>query len=90
MQQSVVIVSPPFTPSAASASGTVRRAAATAGPTNGSGSGSTGESAKVTVFDLENKFVAYSGVFKEGVRETFGTADQLFVVRGDGRVSLVA
>jgi hypothetical protein len=84
-RQTVIIVSPPFTPTAASASSTIRRAAASA-TINGLGT-PLNESAKLTIFDLENKFVAYSGVFKDGIRETFSSSDQVFVVGGDGKVS---
>lgn len=41
---------------------------------------------KVTVFDLENKFVAYSGAFQEGVREVISQWDQIYILPNDGKV----
>jgi vacuolar protein sorting-associated protein 11 len=57
----LVIVSPPFTPSAASASATVRNLVATRAPDDAH------EITKAMVFDLENKPLAYSGTFGEGL-----------------------
>ncbi|KAJ9101766.1 hypothetical protein QFC21_003105 [Naganishia friedmannii] len=68
---SLVIVSPPFSPSASSNSATVRRAASV--PEPGSSS-SVVQSAKVSVFDLSNKFVSYSAVHKHGVQHIITSA----------------
>ena len=76
-----MIVSPPFTPSAASASATVRNLVATRAP------GDSHEITKVTVFDLENKLVAYSGTFGEGVREVVSQWGMIYVLGNDGKVS---
>ena len=77
----LVIVSPPFFPSASNASATVRNfVAATQLP-------DSTDVSKVTVLDLENKFVAYSGTFVEGVREVISEWGQIFVVTNDGKVS---
>jgi hypothetical protein len=43
--------------------------------------------AKVTIFDPENKFVAYSGAFPEGVREVFCEWGEIFILTNDGRLS---
>lgn len=59
--QSLVIVSPPFTSTANSNSNTVRRAAVTT-------DASSAPSAKVTVFDLTNKFLSHSAVYKHGIQ----------------------
>lgn len=76
------MVSPPFVPAATSHSATIRRSAAT-GPTP-----SNGNAAKVTVFDLENKFISYSSVLPAGVKDIFGNDGQVFyVVDGDETVS---
>lgn len=78
----VVIVSPPFTPSATAASATVRDfVAASATPPSG-------DITKVTVIDLDNKFVAYSGTFTAGVREVFSTSGQVYILANDGKASL--
>lgn len=69
--KSLVIVSPPFTPSANSNSATVRRSAAAVSESTSSSSVS---SAKVTVFDLVNKFVSYSAVHKHGVQHVIAAA----------------
>ncbi|PCH37664.1 vacuolar membrane protein [Wolfiporia cocos MD-104 SS10] len=76
----VIIVSPPFTPTAGAASATVRHFV----KSNGSGSS---EITKVTVFDPENKFVAYSGTFTEGVREVISAWDKVYVLANDGTLS---
>jgi vacuolar protein sorting-associated protein 11 len=41
---------------------------------------------KLTIFDLENKFVAYSGTFTEGVREVMSAWGQIYVLSNDGKV----
>ena len=44
---------------------------------------------KVTVFDLENKLVAYSGTFVEGVRAIVSGWNCIFVLTNDGQVSIL-
>ena len=78
----LVIVSPPFVPSASSASATVRNFARM----NDLAAGS--DITKVTVFDLENKLVAYSGTFEAGVREVVSQWGRIFILENDGRVCL--
>ncbi|KAJ9116972.1 hypothetical protein QFC22_004630 [Naganishia vaughanmartiniae] len=68
---SLVIVSPPFYPSASSNSATVRRAASVPDPGSSS---SAVQSAKVSVFDLSNKFLSYSAVHKHGVQHIITSA----------------
>jgi hypothetical protein len=68
---SLVIVSPPFSPSASSNSATVRRAASVPDPGSSS---AAAQSAKVSVFDLSNKFVSYSAVYKHGVQHVIASA----------------
>ena len=76
----LVIVSPPFIPSASAASATIRNFVAR--------SGTSGDSdvTKLTIFDLENKFVAYSGAFTEGVREVMSAWGQVYVLSNDSKV----
>ncbi|EGN95815.1 hypothetical protein SERLA73DRAFT_95423 [Serpula lacrymans var. lacrymans S7.3] len=77
----LVVVSPPFAPSAASASATVRNFVsknATIGDT---------DITKVTVFDLENKLVAYSGTFVEGVREVISEWGNIYILTNEGKLS---
>ncbi|KAH9910785.1 uncharacterized protein BXZ73DRAFT_93587 [Epithele typhae] len=76
----IVIISPPFAPTATAASATVRNFVAK----NVAPAGS--EITKVTVFDLENKFVAYTGTFMEGVREIFSVWGKLYVLSNDGKL----
>lgn len=91
--KSLVIVSPPFTPSANSNSATVRRSAAAVSEV---GSSSSAASAKVTVFDLVNKFVSYSGIHKHGVQHvlaatvpsssTSSNSTDIHLLLGDGNL----
>jgi vacuolar protein sorting-associated protein 11 len=68
-----------MTVSASHASATVRHFAAR-GTTSA-------DITKVTVFDVENKFVAYSGTFTEGVKDVFCEWRQIFVLSNNGNVS---
>jgi hypothetical protein len=74
----VVIVSPPLAPSASANSATVRKHLA--------GNPNTTEVTKVTIFDLANKIVAYSGMYEEGIREVFEGWGELFILGNDGKV----
>jgi hypothetical protein len=40
----------------------------------------------VTVFDPENKLVAYSGAFTEGVREVVSQWGKIYIISSDGKV----
>ena len=77
----LVIVSPPFIPTAGAASATVRNFVAR---TANSGDA---DITKVTVFDPENKLVAYSGAFPQGVREIISAWSKIYVLTNDGKVS---
>lgn len=76
----LVIVSPPFFPTASAASATVRNFVAR--------SANPGETdiTKVTVFEPENKYVAYSGTFTHDVREVISQWGQIYVLTSDGKV----
>jgi len=76
----LVIVSPPFFPTASSASATVRNLVAL------SANATETDVTKVTVFDPENRLVAFSGTFKQGVREIISQWGQIFVLTTDGKV----
>ena len=54
--------------------------------------GANGDSdiAKVTVLDLENKLVSYSGTYKQGVKAVFGQWNGIFVAENAGKVSTCA
>lgn len=85
----IVITSPPFMPSASSQSATVRnfvRDQRTAGGSGASFEVST-DISKVTIFDPENKFVAYTGAFPEGVREVFCEWGEVFILTNEGKLS---
>ncbi|KAM5536515.1 hypothetical protein V8D89_009792 [Ganoderma adspersum] len=74
----IVIVSPPFSPSASAASATVRNfVARNAAPPSS-------DITKVSVFDPENKFVAHTNTFTEGVREIFSAWGKLYVLSNNG------
>ncbi|KAH8995422.1 hypothetical protein EDB92DRAFT_203974 [Lactarius akahatsu] len=77
----LVIVSSPLTANATSASATIRNFAAR----NVGASGT--EVTKVTVFDLENKFVAHIEPFTEDVREVFSQWGNIYVLSNDGKLS---
>ncbi|GLB34509.1 putative zinc-finger [Lyophyllum shimeji] len=76
----LVIVSPPFVASAASASATVRNFAARTPNYDES------DITKVTVFEPENKYVAYSGTFKHDVREIISQWGEIYVLTSDGNL----
>jgi len=76
----LIIVSPPLSVSATHPSATVRNLAAKDRP--------VADVTKVTVFDLENKFIAFSNAFSEGVRDIFCEWGQIFVLTNDGKVNL--
>jgi hypothetical protein len=76
----LVIVSPPFVPTASAASATVRNfVARTPNPRET-------DITKVVVFEPENKYVAYSGTFAHDVREIISQWGQIYVLTGDGNV----
>ncbi|EPQ57796.1 hypothetical protein GLOTRDRAFT_114433 [Gloeophyllum trabeum ATCC 11539] len=77
----LVIVSPPFAPSASAASATVRNYVAR------SGNASNTEITKVTVFDPPNKFVAYTGTFTDGVREVISQWGNIYIMSNDGNLT---
>lgn len=76
----LVIVSPPFIPSASSASATVRNFVARSTNTQET------DITKVTVFDSENKIVAYTGPFRQGVRAVVSQWGNIYVLTSDGQV----
>lgn len=78
----LVIVSPPFVPSSDSAYLTVRNYVAASNPAPDE------DITRVTVFDLANKLVAYSGAFKQGVREIVSAWGQIYILSNDGSVWL--
>ncbi|TFK46662.1 hypothetical protein OE88DRAFT_880671 [Heliocybe sulcata] len=77
----LVIVSPPFTPSASAASATVRNFVARSNTANNT------DITKVTVFDPENKFVAYTNTFTEGVREVISQWGNVYILSNEGNLT---
>ncbi|KAG9036460.1 hypothetical protein FRB95_008758 [Tulasnella sp. JGI-2019a] len=77
----VIIVSPPFFPAPSNASATVRNFVARAPDP---ATVFQQDISKVTIFDLENKFVAFSGPFKEGVRDVLCRGDEIYILTNDG------
>ena len=75
----LAIVSPPFTPSASAPSATVRNFVARSTEPKA-------DIAKVVLFDLENKIVAYSGTHTEGIRHVFSVGRNVYLVSNDGKV----
>jgi hypothetical protein len=76
----LLAVFPPVAPSLASASATVRHFAARAT------SALPAEVTKVSILDLDNKLVAYSGTFPDGVREAVSVWGNVYVLSEDGEV----
>ncbi|WVF68790.1 hypothetical protein IAT40_003562 [Kwoniella sp. CBS 6097] len=84
-KHNLIITSPPFYPSANSASATVRHYVS---KTAASGDGATStDISKVTVFDLQNKLVAYSGTYRDGVRDVFSQWGGIFVYGGNSKIT---
>lgn len=81
-RSNLIITSPPFYPTAGSNSATVRNYVAKT-------AGTDGDIAKVTVFDLANKLVSYSGTYREGVRDVFCQWSGIYVYGSSGKVGLV-
>ncbi|TFK62496.1 hypothetical protein BDN72DRAFT_964507 [Pluteus cervinus] len=75
----LIIISPPVMPSITAASATIRNFAART--TN-----LQEDVMKVTVFDPDNKLVAYSGPFTQGVREVVSQWGQIYVLTNDGHL----
>ncbi|KAG1720883.1 hypothetical protein EDB19DRAFT_2044503 [Suillus lakei] len=67
----VIVVSPPST--VTSTSPATRKLAAPAG-------GGDGDASRVTVFDMENKVVGYTGTFAEGVREVISEWGNVYIL----------
>lgn len=55
-------------------------------PANGGATSSASDVAKVTIFDPENKFVAHSGTFEEGVRDVWEAWGSVWVLSEGGKV----
>jgi len=73
-KHNLVIVSPPMHAAA------VRRAAVPR-------QSDVTDVAKITIFDLQNKLVAYTGIFRNGIRSLFSQWGGIFVYEGNGQVS---
>ncbi|KAL0580217.1 Vacuolar protein sorting-associated protein 11 [Marasmius crinis-equi] len=76
----IVIVSPPILPTGSAASATVRNIARVGDTEN--------EITKVTVFDAANKLVAFTGPFKQGVRDVISAPwGGLYILEDDGELT---
>lgn len=82
-QNYLVFVTPPFIPTGGSASATVRRHVVNQ-PAN-----SDTDISKVTVFDPDNKIVAYSGTFTQGARQVISAWGNIYILANDGVVCLI-
>ena len=82
-QNYLIIVSPPFVPSAASQSATVRNLV---NRNNGKDRSATTDIARVGIFQLEHKFVAHSSAFDDGVRDVFVQWGKVYVLSNEGKV----
>jgi hypothetical protein len=69
----VIVVSPPTTVA------TTRKLAAQA-------AGGDGDASRVTVFDMENKVVGYTGMFAEGIREVISEWGNIYILTNNGQV----
>lgn len=45
-----------------------------------------GDASKVTVFDMENKVIGYTGMFAEGIREVISEWGNIYILTNDGQV----
>ncbi|ODN93457.1 vacuolar membrane protein [Cryptococcus wingfieldii CBS 7118] len=79
----LVITSPPFHPSASSNSATIRHYV----KANPNGDSPSVDIAKITVFDLQNKLVGYSGTYKDGVRDVYCQWGGIYVHGGNGKLA---
>nr|XP_019013036.1 vacuolar membrane protein [Kwoniella pini CBS 10737]OCF51817.1 vacuolar membrane protein [Kwoniella pini CBS 10737] len=91
-QHNLIIISPPFYPSANSASATVRHYVSKTSTTTTNSDGVTlpttaSDISKVTIFDLQNKLVSYSGTYRDGVREVFCQWGGIFVYGGNSKLT---
>ncbi|PPQ64791.1 hypothetical protein CVT26_002623, partial [Gymnopilus dilepis] len=79
----LLILSPPFVPSPTSASATVRNLVALQPEVYASQK----DVVKLTIFDLENKLVAYTGAFEKGVRGVVSQWGCVWVLGCDGELT---
>jgi hypothetical protein len=79
----LVLVSPPFVPSAGSASATVRHFVRSSTQSAGAG---PQEITKLALLDLQNKFIAHSGPVEGGVRALASVFGRLYVLSNTGQV----
>ena len=77
----LIIITQPFIPSALTTSATVRNNFAVTVHVNMS---DRGDITKVTVLDLENKLVGYSGTFVEGIWAVGSWWVKVYVLWNDG------
>jgi hypothetical protein len=49
--------------------------------------GEASDMAKITIFDLQNKLVAYTAVFRQGIRSLFCQWGHIFVYEGNGELT---
>lgn len=82
MSTYLVVVTPAAPASASAASATIRNYAK---QQSGALPTSVG---KVTIFDIENKFVAFSSTFEDGVKDIWEDGGRLWVGSDQGGVSL--
>ena len=84
-RNNLIIVSPPFFPSAGSTSATVRHYVS---KTSADGlAAEPSDVAKVTIFDLQNKLIAYSGTFRDGVRVVTFQWGRIFVFGANNKLT---
>lgn len=74
-KHNLIIISPPSGSSAA------RRVTRTPGDTG------SADIAKITIFDLNSKLIAYTGIFRNGVKVLFNQWNSIFVLEGNGQLS---
>ncbi|KAG1764165.1 hypothetical protein EV702DRAFT_1154861 [Suillus placidus] len=77
----MIVVSPPSTVTTTSPA--TRKLAAQAG-------GGDGDASRVTVFDMENKVVGYTGMFAEGVREVISEWGNIYILTNNRQLIRLA
>ncbi|SNX85173.1 related to PEP5 - vacuolar biogenesis protein [Melanopsichium pennsylvanicum] len=83
----VIIVSPPFTPTSSNRGYSNNRDSPITTPTSRKGSMTPSEIARITIFDLDNKLVAFTGTFESGIRQTWvGPTGEVLVLSDTGEV----
>ncbi|WVN86410.1 uncharacterized protein L203_101574 [Cryptococcus depauperatus CBS 7841] len=81
-RHNLIMISPPFHPTVSSAPTTIRQYAKFNGETT-----ALADIATVTIFDLQNKIVSYSGTYRDGVRDVVCQWGAIYIYGDNGKLS---